>query len=180
MRLYFICKTPKADAFGVFLFCLEKSPFFQTTVISRKDDCMNKLLKNSTFQIFLAMILGMVAGAIVPNIMVSTKFVGDIFLRLIQMSVVVLVMGSVIEAVGSLKRKEIGALGGKAFIVFACTTLVAGTVGIIGANLVKPGSGIDWFSGMFRTTLNVIDDVLVALVVAKQEGEFDRQIFDRD
>jgi Na+/H+-dicarboxylate symporter len=33
---------------------------------------------------------------------------------------------------------------------------------------------------MFRTTLNVIDDVLVALVVAKQEGEFDRQIFDRD
>lgn len=41
-------------------------------------------------------------------------------------------------------------------------------------------SGIDWFSGMFRTTLNVIDDVLVALVVAKQEGEFDRQIFDRD
>ena len=72
---------------------------------------MNKLLKNSTFQIFLAMILGMVAGVIVPNVMVSTKFVGDIFLRLIQMSVVVLVMGSVIEAVGSLKRKEIGALG---------------------------------------------------------------------
>ena len=33
---------------------------------------------------------------------------------------------------------------------------------------------------MFRTTLNVIDDVLVALVVVKQEGEFDRQIFDRD
>ena len=157
-----------------------KIPFFQTTAISRKDDCMNKLLKNSTFQIFLAMILGMVAGAIVPNIMVSTKFVGDIFLRLIQMSVVVLVMGSVIEAVGSLKRKEIGALGGKTFIVFACTTPVAGAVGIIGANLVKPGSGIDWFSGMFRTTLNVIDDVLVALVVAKQEGEFDRQIFDRD
>ena len=111
MRLYFISKTPKADAFGVFLsFCLKKSPFFQTTVISRKDDCMNKLLKNSTFQIFLAMILGMVAGAIVPNIMVSTKFVGEIFLRLIQMSVIVLVMGSVIEAVGSLKRKEIGAL----------------------------------------------------------------------
>lgn len=148
------------------------------------------------------------------------------------------------------QRKEIGALGGKAFIGFACTTLIAGTVGIIGANLVKPGSGIeytgeltteitgseqtlteiitnffpnnivssiaegntiqvivfallaalaivlptiglpiegvallsgiDWFSGMFRTTLNVIDDVLVALVVAKQEGEFDRQIFDLD
>ena len=93
---------------------------------------MNKLLKNNTFLIFLAMILGMVAGVIVPNVMVSVKFIGDIFLRLIQMSVVILVMGSVIEAVGSLKRKEIGALGGKAFIGFACTTIVAGTVGIIG------------------------------------------------
>lgn len=175
---------------------------------------MNKLLKNSIFQIFLAMILGMVAGAIVPGIMVSTKFVGDIFLRLIQMSVVVLVMGSVIEAVGSLKRKEIGALGGKAFIGFACTTLIeiitnffpnnivssiaeGNTIQVIvfallaGLAIVLPTiglpiegvallSGIDWFSGMFRTTLNVIDDVLVALVVAKQEGEFDRQIFDRD
>ena len=39
-------------------------------------------------------------------------------------------------------------------------------------------AGIDWFSGMFRTTLNVIDDVLVALIVAYSEGEFYRDIFD--
>ena len=38
---------------------------------------MNKLLKNNTFLIFLAMILGMVAGVIVPNVMVSVKFIGD-------------------------------------------------------------------------------------------------------
>lgn len=31
---------------------------------------------------------------------------------------------------------------------------------------------------MFRTTLNVIDDVLVALIVAYSEGEFYRDIFD--
>ena len=40
-------------------------------------------------------------------------------------------------------------------------------------------AGIDWFSGMFRTVLNVIDDALVALVVAHSENEFDREIFDK-
>ncbi|MDO5784793.1 MAG: dicarboxylate/amino acid:cation symporter [Eubacteriales bacterium] len=124
---------------------------------------MNKLLKNSTFQIFLAMILGIIAGLIIPNVMVSVKFIGDIFLRLIQMTVVVLVMGSVIEAVGSLKRKEIGALGGKAFIGFACTTLIAGTVGIIGANIVRPGSGIN-FTGELTTEITGSDQTLAEIV----------------
>lgn len=124
---------------------------------------MNKLLKNNTFLIFLAMILGMVAGVIVPNVMVSVKFIGDIFLRLIQMSVVILVMGSVIEAVGSLKRKEIGALGGKAFIGFACTTIIAGTVGIIGANIVKPGSGIQ-FTGDLATDITGSDQTLTEII----------------
>lgn len=124
---------------------------------------MNKLLKNSTFQIFLAMILGIIAGLIVPNVMVSIKFIGDIFLRLIQMTVVVLVMGSVIEAVGSLKRKEIGALGGKAFIGFACTTLIAGTVGIIGANIVQPGSGIN-YTGELTTEITGSDQTLTEIV----------------
>lgn len=124
---------------------------------------MNKLLKNSTFQIFLAMVLGIIAGLIIPNVMVSVKFIGDIFLRLIQMTVVVLVMGSVIEAVGSLKRKEIGALGGKAFIGFACTTLIAGTVGIIGANIVQPGSGIN-FTGELTTEITGSDQTLTEII----------------
>ncbi len=38
-------------------------------------------------------------------------------------------------------------------------------------------AGIDWFSGMFRTLLNVDPDVTVALIVAHDEGELDRAIF---
>lgn len=38
-------------------------------------------------------------------------------------------------------------------------------------------AGIDWFSGMFRTVMNVIDDVIVALAIAINENEFDREIF---
>ena len=107
---------------------------------------------NSTISIFLAMILGMAAGALFGDFMVATKFVGDIFLRLIQMSVVVLVMGSVIEAVGSLKAKELGRFGLKAFIGFAFTTLFASTVGIVLSNIIKPGVGINYTQELTSTT----------------------------
>ena len=125
---------------------------FVCYVTERKEIIIMKKSKiNSTLAIFLAMILGMAAGCIAPKIMVETKFVGDIFLRLIQMCVVVLVMGSVIEAVGSLKSKEIGKLGGKAFIGFAITTTCASVLGIAAANLVKPGSGIEYTDELTST-----------------------------
>jgi Na+/H+-dicarboxylate symporter len=37
--------------------------------------------------------------------------------------------------------------------------------------------GIDWFSGMFRTVLNVDADVLVSLLVANKMGELDRDVY---
>lgn len=126
-------KVPRMEI-SLGLFCVYK----------RKEIYMKKFKINSTLAIFIAMIIGMIAGCIFPTFMVKTKFIGDIFLRLIQMTVVVLVMGSVIEAVGSLKRGEIGKLGGKAFIGFTITTLTASVFGIAAANIVKPGSGIHY------------------------------------
>ena len=38
--------------------------------------------------------------------------------------------------------------------------------------------GIDWFSGMFRTLMNVIVDVLVGMVVAKSCKEFHKDVYD--
>ena len=118
---------------------------------------------NSTLQIFAAMIIGIIAGFILPNVMVELKFIGDIFLRLIQMGVILLVMGSVIEAVGSLKRKEVGALGGKAFIGFAITTITAATVGIIIGNIIQPGVGIP-LSQELVTTIKGTDKTLTQII----------------
>ena len=36
---------------------------------------------------------------------------------------------------------------------------------------------IDWFAGMFRTVLNVVVDMLVALMVAADMKELDRDVF---
>ena len=37
--------------------------------------------------------------------------------------------------------------------------------------------GIDWFSGMFRTLMNVDVDVLVAMLVSNKMGDFDRDVY---
>lgn len=39
-------------------------------------------------------------------------------------------------------------------------------------------AGIDWFSGMIRTLLNSIVDTLVAMVIATDEDELDREVFE--
>lgn len=104
---------------------------------------MNKVLKNQTFQILIALILGITAGLLIGPAVAPVKVIGDVFLRLIQMSVVVLVGGSVIESLGSLEAKEIGKLGGKTFLLFLVNTVVAAAFGILAAMLVNPGVGIN-------------------------------------
>lgn len=123
-----------------------------------------QIKNNTTLQIFLAMILGIGAGLVFPKFLVELKFVGDIFLRLIQMGIILLVMGSVIEAVGSLQRKEIGSLGLKALIGFAFTTITAATIGILIANIIQPGVGLD-FSRELTTSIKGTDKSLAQIVV---------------
>jgi Na+/H+-dicarboxylate symporter len=37
--------------------------------------------------------------------------------------------------------------------------------------------GIDWFSGMFRTIMNVDVDVLIGMLVSGKLGELDRDVY---
>jgi Na+/H+-dicarboxylate symporter len=40
-------------------------------------------------------------------------------------------------------------------------------------------AGIDWFSGMFRTLLNVVPDMTVAMIVAHDEDQLDYEVFNK-
>ena len=61
-----------------------------------------------TTQILVATIGGLVFGVIVGPWASNIKFIGDIFLRLIQMSVVLLVMSAVAGAVGGRDGRKDG------------------------------------------------------------------------
>lgn len=90
----------------------------------------------------IASVLGIVAGLIFGKSMSNIKFLGDIFLRLMQMSVVFLVMGAITEAIGGLDTKDIGKLGGKTILLFIISTLFASFVGVILGVFIRPGVGV--------------------------------------
>ena len=66
-----------------------------------------KALKNPALQIGTAAIAGIAFGLVVGDWASNLKFVGDLFIRLIQMSIVPLVMASVIVATGSMSGKAL-------------------------------------------------------------------------
>lgn len=96
-----------------------------------------------TNQVMIATILGVIVGIIFQEKVESFKVIGDVFLRLIQMSVVVLIMGAVIEAVGSLEAKELGKIGLKVFVWFMGSTILAAIIGVLFGLLIQPGKGLE-------------------------------------
>lgn len=97
---------------------------------------------NMTFQIMIAMVLGVIFGVIGKEKVQGIKILGDIFLRLIQMSIIVLVMGQIIEAVGELNPKELGKKGIKVIAIFFSSSFFAAVFGIFFAQIFKPGLGL--------------------------------------
>ena len=103
-----------------------------------------KRLKLSlTTQILLATAAGIIFGSVVGPWAGNLKFIGDIFLRLIQMSVVLLVMSSVAAAVGGGDGRDVGKMGFHTFKWIILFTIIAAVIGVILSVLIRPGVGIE-------------------------------------
>lgn len=99
------------------------------------------------WQIMIGLLLGILVGAVFyGNPLVSTYLqpVGDMFIRLIKMIVIPIVFASLVTGIaGSGDIKKIGRLGGKTLLYFEIVTTFALALGLIVANVMHPGSGID-------------------------------------
>jgi Na+/H+-dicarboxylate symporter len=51
-----------------------------------------------TSQIVIAVVIGILVGILVPSMAQHLKIVGDLFLRLMQMAIPVLILGQIIQA----------------------------------------------------------------------------------
>jgi Na+/H+-dicarboxylate symporter len=96
----------------------------------------------TTHWIALMSIVGLVVGIAAGPAIKPVKVVGDIFLRLIMMSVPLMIMGAVIQAVGQISPKELGKLGTKVFVWFFGLTIVAAFFGVLIGVIVQPGMGL--------------------------------------
>lgn len=96
-----------------------------------------------TTQILVATVAGIVFGSIVGPWAANLKFIGDIFIRLIQMSVVLLVMSAVAAAVGGGDSKDVGKMGFHTFKWIIFFTLISAALGMILSMIIRPGVGIE-------------------------------------
>ncbi len=72
------------------------------------------------------------------------KFLGDLFIKLIRMVVVPLVFFSITESVLNLGDiKKLRGIGIKTILTFLCTAMIAVTIGLVLANIIKPGLGVN-------------------------------------
>ena len=96
------------------------------------------------------------------------QFIGDLFIKLIKMIVVPLVFFCIIDAALSLGDiKKLRSIGIKTIIWFLATGAISATIGLILANIIKPGRGLQLgtaetamevkeLSGIYQTLLDLI------------------------
>ncbi len=96
------------------------------------------------FQILIALAIGALIGHFFPDFGMALRLVGDGFIRLIKMIVVPIVFSTiVIGAAGSGSMKKMGSLGIKTIIWFEVITTLVLALGLLLANVLKPGVGLN-------------------------------------
>lgn len=141
---------------------------------------MKKKFKLSlAYQILIGLVLGIAVGAIFygnPGVEKYLQPIGTMFINMIKMIVVPIIISTlVIGVAGTGDIKKLGKLGGKTLLYFEIVTTIAIVVGLMSANIFKPGEGIDMsslekgdISQYVQTTEEVQNngfmDVLVSIV----------------
>lgn len=83
-------------------------------------------------------------------------FPGEILIRLLKMIIIPLVVCSLVSGAASIDPKALGKLGGWAMLFFLVTTLIASSIGVVMAFIIKPGA-VDK-----PPTVDLIDDSVPA------------------
>jgi proton glutamate symport protein len=95
-----------------------------------------------THQILLGLAVGCAIGCLAPSFAVSLKVISDLFLRMIRMVIGPLLFTTLVVGVAGAGASMVGRLGLKAIIWFELATTAALGLGLLTANVMKPGAGV--------------------------------------
>jgi aerobic C4-dicarboxylate transport protein len=96
------------------------------------------------FQVLVAIAVGALTGHFFPTFGESLKPLGDAFIKLVKMIIAPVIFLTVSLGIAHLSDlKKVGGVAGKAFAYFLTFSTLALVVGLIVANVVRPGSGMN-------------------------------------
>jgi aerobic C4-dicarboxylate transport protein len=139
--------------------------------------------RDLTFQVVAGMALGVAVGALWPSLGKELKPLGDVFIRLIQMVVGLIIFCTVTHGIASVRNLgKVGRVAIKAMSYFEVVTSVALVIGLITINVLRPGVGMHIDPAMLHSTAAAgkvavpaplgVGEFLVNLIPASALGAF--------
>ncbi|WP_020606538.1 cation:dicarboxylate symporter family transporter [Spirosoma spitsbergense] len=104
---------------------------------------MKKIVTNLTFWVLTAIISGALLGHFAPETAVQMEFLGKWFINVVKLfinPIIFLTITLGISNMGDLKK--VGRVGGKALLYFEIVTTAALLIGVLVANIIRPGDGV--------------------------------------
>jgi|SRR6185503_11941614 len=103
---------------------------------------MKKLLTNLNFQVLAGIVLGIIVGFLFPTFGPTAKLISQTFISLITMLIAPIIFFTIVLGItGMSDMKKVGRVGGKALLYFEIVSTCALVIGILVANVLRPGDG---------------------------------------
>nr|WP_240756271.1 MULTISPECIES: C4-dicarboxylate transporter DctA [Pandoraea] len=102
------------------------------------------MLKHLYVQVLIGLAAGILVGYFAPALGVQFKPLGDTFIRLIKMLITLLIFCTVSVGIARMENlKQVGRVGFKTILYFEVVTTLALVLGLIVANVLHPGAGLN-------------------------------------
>ena len=96
------------------------------------------------WQVFIGMALGAALALLLPEVAEKVGVLGTVCMRLLRMVIVPLIFTSIVSGVAGIgDPRTLGRLGGKTFLYYISTSLIAILIGLALANTLRPGDGFE-------------------------------------
>jgi len=104
---------------------------------------VKKLFANLTFQVIIAIIIGINVGIFFPGFAPTAKLISQGFINLISMLIAPIIFFTIVLGIAHMgDMKKVGRVGGKALLYFEIVSTAAIAIGLLVANVLKPGAGV--------------------------------------
>ncbi|WP_029279045.1 C4-dicarboxylate transporter DctA [Pedobacter borealis] len=106
-------------------------------------ELVKKVFSNLTFQVIIAIIIGINVGIFFPGFAPTAKLISQGFINLISMLIAPIIFFTIVLGIAHMgDMKKVGRVGGKALLYFEIVSTVAIAIGLVVANVLKPGAGM--------------------------------------
>ncbi len=104
---------------------------------------MKKLFTNLTFWVLTAITGGALLGHYQPDTAVQMEFLGKGFIQIVKIFINPIIFLTItLGIIGMGDLKKVGKVGAKALLYFEIVTTLALVIGVIVANVIRPGDGV--------------------------------------